>query len=58
MSQASFASGRVTECRDAAGSRSRAKLQKLQRALQAQVMAKWQVPGATISNGVKRHLPD
>ena len=45
MSQASFASARVAECRDDTGSVSRAKLQKPQRALQALVMAKWQVPG-------------
>src|SRR5208282_4226342 len=45
MSRASFASARVAECLDDAGSWSRAKLQKPQRALQALVMAKWQVPG-------------
>src|SRR6516162_508296 len=45
MSQASVASARVAECRDDTGSASRAKLQKPQRALQALVMAKWQVPG-------------
>jgi len=45
MSQASFASSRVAECLDDTGSLSRAKLQKPQRALQALVMAKWQVPG-------------
>jgi hypothetical protein len=45
MSEASFASPRVTECRDVAGSWSRAKLQKPQRALQALVMAKWHRPG-------------
>ena len=45
MSQASFASARVAECLDDAGSWSRAKLQKPQRALQVLVMAKWQVPG-------------
>jgi CheY-like chemotaxis protein len=45
MSQASFASARVTQRRDSAGSRSWAKLQKAQRALQALVMEKWQTPG-------------
>jgi len=45
MSQASLASASVTERRASAASRSRAKLQKPHRALQALVIAKWQVPG-------------
>src|SRR5215472_13838533 len=45
MSQADFASASVTECRFSAGRRSRAKLQKPQRALHALVIAKWQIPG-------------
>jgi hypothetical protein len=45
MSQASFASARVTECRDAGASWSRAKPQEPQRALHELVMAKWQVTG-------------
>src|SRR5271165_6930815 len=48
MSRASFASARVAECLDDAGSWSRAKLQKPQRALQALVMAKWHVPGPPV----------
>jgi hypothetical protein len=40
MSEARFASARVTEWRNSAGSLLRAKLQKPQRTLQALVMAK------------------
>src|SRR5262249_62189086 len=45
MSQACCASARDTQRRESAGSRSWAKLQKAQRALQALVMEKWHTPG-------------